>query len=133
MVKGTTVGTITDINGNYLLNVPNPEQAVLVFAFIGYDMLEIPVRGQSTINAVLSTSNIGLEEVVVTAMGITRDAKALSFARQSVSVEEMTEARSPNIVNSFSGKIAGVQVVPSGFNTGFFQDCDSGEQLPDRE
>jgi len=118
VVKGTTVGTITDINGNYLLNVPNPEQAVLVFAFIGYDMLEIPVRGQSTINAVLSTSNIGLEEVVVTAMGITRDAKALSFARQSVSVEEMTEARSPNIVNSFSGKIAGVQVVPSGFNTG---------------
>ncbi len=118
IVKGTTLGTITDVNGNYQLNVPDAGKAVLMIAFIGYDTAEIPVKGKTTVNVALAETTIGLEEVVVTAMGITRDAKALSFSQQSVSVNEMTESRSPNIVNAFSGKIAGVQVVPSGYNTG---------------
>ena len=118
VLKGTSIGTLTDANGNYQLSVPDAVNAVLLFNFVGYEPVETLVKAKTVINAVLTASNIGLEEVVVTALGISRDAKSLSFAQQSVNVQSMNETKSPNIVNSLSGKISGVQVIPSGFNTG---------------
>lgn len=118
VIKGTTAGTSTDQNGNYQLEVAQPSTAILLFAFVGYEPMEVEVRGRSVIDVTLVETRIGIDEVVVTALGITREAKALSFSQQSVNVESMTENRSPNLVNALSGKIAGVQVVPSGYNTG---------------
>ncbi len=118
VVKGTTNGTTSDANGNYQISVNSAATGVLVFNFLGYEKLEVPLKGETLLNVTLQEINIGLEEVVVTALGISRDAKALSFARQSVNVESLNETKSTNIVSSLSGKIAGVQIIPSGFNTG---------------
>jgi len=116
-VKGTTQGTVTDATGKYSLEASSAN-VTLVFSFVGFISKEIPVQGQTTINVILSQETLGLEEVVVTALGITREAKALSYAQQGVDVTLINETKSTNIVNSLSGKIAGVQVVPAGYNTG---------------
>jgi len=116
-VKGTTQGTVTDGTGKYIIETSGPN-ATLVFSFVGYITKEVPAQGQTTINVILSQEILGLEEVVVTALGITREAKALSYSQQGVDVALINETKSTNIVNSLSGKIAGVQVVPSGYNTG---------------
>jgi len=118
VLKGATTGTTTDADGNYKLTINNPTNAVLIFNFIGYEPIEAPLKGKTVLNVSLQETIIGLGEVVVTAMGISREAKALSFAQQSVNVASMIETKSTNIVNSLSGKIAGVQIIPSGFNTG---------------
>lgn len=118
IVKGTTTGTVTNSEGDYQLLVPDATNSVLVFTFVGFDTQEIPVKGQNVIIVVLIETSIGLDEVVVTALGINREAKSLSYSQQGVNVESMNEAKSTNIVNSLSGKVAGVQIVPSGYNTG---------------
>jgi len=117
-IKGTINGTITDVNGNYKLTVTNIGKPILVFTFIGYEQVEIPLQNKTVINATLANKIVSFDEVVVTALGISREAKSLSYAQQNVDVETMNETKSTNIVNSLSGKIAGVQVVPAGFNTG---------------
>src|SRR5450759_3580208 len=75
-VKGTTVGSITDVNGKYSIAVPN-NAITLVFSYIGMKSLEVAIAGRSTIDAVLDPDLIGLNEVVVTALGISREKKAL--------------------------------------------------------
>ena len=116
LVRDTNQGTITDIDGNYQLVVPNG--ATLVFSFVGYKTETIAVGNQTTINIQLQTDVTALDEVVVTALGLEKQAKQLSYSQQSVDVETLNESRSPNVINSLSGKVAGVQIVPSGFNTG---------------
>ncbi|MDX8339211.1 SusC/RagA family TonB-linked outer membrane protein [Draconibacterium sp. IB214405] len=108
-VKGTTTGTISDIDGNYTLKVPNDALA-LVFSFVGMQTLEVEIAGQTVVDAAMESENIAVDEVVVTALGISREKKALGYAVQEVSGDELTKAKDPNIVNSLSGKIAGVQV-----------------------
>nr|WP_320021749.1 SusC/RagA family TonB-linked outer membrane protein [uncultured Draconibacterium sp.] len=108
-VKGTTTGTISDIDGNYSLKVPD-DAVALVFSFVGMQMLEVEIAGRSVVDAAMESENIAVDEVVVTALGISREKKALGYAVQEVSGDELTKAKDPNIVNSLSGKIAGVQV-----------------------
>ncbi len=114
-IKGTTQGTITDVDGNYSLgNVPS--DGVLVFSFIGYTARTIDVSGQNTLDVVLAVDTKELGEVVVTALGISREKKALGYSVSEVKGEEFTKAREVNVANSLTGKIAGVNV--TGMATG---------------
>ena len=83
LVKGTATGTITDIDGNYSIEVPD-DKAVLEFSYIGYQKAVLPIAGISSFNVVLKEDTQVLNEVVVTAMGITREAKTLTYAAQTI-------------------------------------------------
>ena len=109
LVKGTTEGTITDIEGNYRLSVPQAAEA-LVFSFVGYQSQDASIGSQSVIDVALQVDTEQLNEVVVTALGIEREKKALGYAVQEVQGAELTEAREVNLVNALSGRVAGVQV-----------------------
>ena len=115
LVKGTTTGTITDAEGNYSLDVPDPN-GTLVFSFVGYVTQEIPIAGKTTIDVALPVDATELSEVVVTALGIEREKRDLGYAVQELNGEDITKARETNIGNALAGKVAGVTVVgnPSG-------------------
>ncbi len=115
VVKGTTVGTITDENGVYNLVVP-ADAETLQFMFVGMKTQEVAISGQSTIDIVLERDVLGLDEVVITGFGTNRSKKALGYAVQDVSGEELEQAREQNIVNSLQGKLAGVQITGSSGN-----------------
>ncbi len=108
-VKGTTVGAVTDVDGKYTLNVPN-DATTLIFSYIGMKRQEVEIAGRSVINAVMESDLLGLDEVVVTALGISRDKKALGYSVQDVSGEEIAKAKETNIINSLQGRISGAQI-----------------------
>ncbi len=109
--KGTANGTVTDVSGQFHLNV-NPG-ATLQFSFIGMKPVEKAVGESSTVNVSLETSTEQVDEVVVTAMGIRKETKALGYAVQKVSSEELNKVKEPNLVNALNGKVAGVNVTNS--------------------
>ena len=115
VAKGTTIGTITDIEGKYNLSVPD-ETEVLVFSSVGYGLREETIGGRSTIDVSLGTDITELGEVVVTALGIERDSRTLGYATATVDPEQLTVNRTPNVMNSLQGKVAGVNI--SGLGTG---------------
>ncbi len=112
-VKGTTVGTITDINGKYTINVPL-SATTLIFSYIGMKSQEVEITGRSVINGVLESALIGLDEVVVTALGISREKKSLGYATQSVTGDAVSTIKTDNFVNALSGKVAGVNIRANG-------------------
>lgn len=113
-VKGTNTGTNTSADGTFSVNAPS--NATLVFSFIGYKTQEIKVGNQSVINVSLDEDAQRLDEVVVTALGIKKEAKKLGYATSTVNREQLTENRTPNLMNALTGKIAGVNI--SGLGTG---------------
>jgi TonB-linked SusC/RagA family outer membrane protein len=113
MVKGTTTGTITDNDGNFGLLIP-VDAATLVFSFVGMKAREIPIGDRAVFMLVMEEETIGLEDVVVTALGITREKKGLGYAVQEIKGDELNEARETNFVNSLAGKVAGVNISSSG-------------------
>ena len=115
MVKGTTNGTVTDIDGNFNLNAP--KGAVLEISYVGYVTQTISVTG-SSINVVLKEDSEQLDEVVVTALGIKRAEKALSYNVQKVDQDELVRVKDANFVNSLNGKIAGVSINRSATGVG---------------
>lgn len=117
IVKGTSTGTATDANGSYSLSVPG-DQSVLVVSFIGFATQEITVGNQSTIDVSLEVSAETLSEVVVTALGISREKKELGYSVQDVSGNRLTEARDVNVANALAGKVAGVQIKQNGTGVG---------------
>jgi TonB-linked SusC/RagA family outer membrane protein len=108
-VQGTGQGTTTNIDGQYSLNVPSAA-SVLEFRFIGYNTETVTVGNQTIINIQLAEDIEQLGEVVVTAFGIEREKKALSYSVQEVEGTKIQEAGTPNTVNALQGKVAGVQV-----------------------
>jgi len=108
-VKGTSIGTMTDLDGKYNLQVPGDATA-LVFSFVGMETQEIAFTGQTTIDVGLLTSSLKLDEVVVTALGVSREKKSLGYATQEVDGDELNQVSRANFVNSLSGKVAGVQI-----------------------
>ena len=108
-VKGTTTGIITDINGKYSLTVPSTA-TTLVFSYIGMKTQEIEIAGRTVINVVLSSEVLALDEVVVTALGISREKKSLGYSVQQIGGEELNTARETNFVSSMSGKVSGVSI-----------------------
>jgi TonB-linked SusC/RagA family outer membrane protein len=117
LIKGTETGTITDANGNFSIDVPN-DQTILVFSSIGFNTKEVTVGSQSTVNVVLETSAAVLEEVVVTALGIQRDKKALTYATQQIGGTELRQAANTNFVDALNGKAAGIDIKVSSSGTG---------------
>jgi TonB-linked SusC/RagA family outer membrane protein len=108
-VKGTTIGTVTDANGKYTLSVPT-NATTLIFTYIGMKKQEIAIGGRSEINGAMESDILGLDEVVVTALGISREKKALGYAVQDLGGEKIEKTKVSNIVNAFQGKLSGVQI-----------------------
>lgn len=111
-VKGTSTAVSTDEDGKY--SIPASPGSTLVFRYIGFAQKELPVGTSSVINVNLNPAAETLGEVVVTALGIKREKKSLGYAVQEVKGETLTEARETNLVNSLSGKVAGLQITRSG-------------------
>ena len=109
VVKGTTIGTVTDIDGSYKLSIPEGS-AVLVFSFIGLETQEVDISNRSVIDVSMLSDVEQLSEVVVTALGVTREKASLGYATQEVGGEELTAVRDMNFMNSLSGKVSGVQI-----------------------
>ena len=107
--KGTRNGTSTDFDGNYTITVAN-DAAILVFSAIGFTEQEVPVGQQTTINVSLQEDVESLDEVVVTALGISREKKSLGYSVTEVGGDQVSLAKEPNVVNSLAGKVAGVVV-----------------------
>ncbi|HMG91499.1 MAG TPA: carboxypeptidase-like regulatory domain-containing protein, partial [Chryseolinea sp.] len=115
VVKGTAVGTTTDTNGKYTLTVDD-DNATLVFSFVGYASQEVAVGGRTVIDITMTPDIQSLDEVVVTALGIERTSKSLGYSASKVNSDELTINRTPNLMNSLQGKVAGVNI--SGLGTG---------------
>ena len=115
VVKGTTVGTITNFEGAFSLDVPS-DAKTLVISYIGMKREEMGIK--PTMRILLTPDTQNLDEVVVTAMGLTRDKKSLGYAIQEVKSDELTKAGSASLTSSLSGKVAGVQVNQFGGGVG---------------
>lgn len=113
MVKGTQMGTTTDIDGKYSIDVKS-DDAVLVFTYVGMNPVNEKVGNRSVIDIVMSENSTVLQEVVVTAMGQVQEKKKLNYAVQALNSDELTAGQSTNFVNSLQGKVAGVQVSMAG-------------------
>lgn len=107
-VEGSTIGCITDIDGNFTLEVP--ENAKLTVSYIGYQTQNLLVANKSLLNVTLKEDTEVLEEVVVTALGIKREEKALGYAVQKVGGDKLTTAKGVDIASSLTGKIAGLNI-----------------------
>ncbi|WP_162418545.1 SusC/RagA family TonB-linked outer membrane protein [Cyclobacterium roseum] len=117
LVVGTSIGTVTDIEGQYALSVPEGSQR-LSFSFIGFESQTMDLNGRSNLDVVMQEDSQDLGEVVVTAFGVQRERKELGYTVQALKPEDLTTANDFNLVNSLSGKIAGVQVTNSGSQVG---------------
>lgn len=106
--KGTTNGTMTGVDGDYSLTVP--ANATLVVTFVGYLSQEIPLNGQKTVDFTLKEDSKMLDEVVVTALGIKKKEKSLTYSTQVVGGDELTRTKDPNMITALAGKTAGVQI-----------------------
>ena len=117
VVKGLTVGTTTDANGKFSITVPG-RNAVLAFSFIGFNAQEITVGDQTVIDVSMTSSATQLAEIVVTSLGIRREKKALTYAAQAVSTDNLVQTRDLNVVNSLSGRVAGLDLIRSNGGVG---------------
>ena len=116
VVKGTTNGITTDINGSYSLRVTDSD--VLGFSYLGYASKEATVGSNSTINMTLLEDSKVLEDVIVVALGIKREEKTLTYNVQKLESKELTTVKNTSFVNSLNGKIAGLNISSSASGTG---------------
>lgn len=112
LVEGTSSGTSTDIDGTYAIECPS--NATLRYSLMGMKDVVLPVNGKSVINVTMEEDAVLLEDVVVTAMGIKREKKALGYAIEDVGAKELMRNKSANAINSLAGKIAGVNITQGG-------------------
>lgn len=119
LVKGTSVGAATNVDGKFSLDVPSNGKT-LVVSYIGYDAQEVPITSSNQYNIALSGTNYALDEVVVTALGMKREKKALGYSVQDVKGDALIENRTANIATSLNGKVAGMNIsstsIPGGSN-----------------
>ncbi len=117
LIKGSSTGTITDIDGNFNILVPDGE-TILVFSFMGYAPIKIPSAGQTYIRVSLEESREKIEEVVITALNISREKSSLGYSLTQVGSEEINQVKQSNPINSLAGKVAGLQIssTPSGID-----------------
>ncbi len=117
-VKGTTIGTISDIDGLFSLIVPEDTRS-LVISYVGMKTQEILLDSKTnTYNITLANASISIDEVVVTAMGIEREAKSLTYATQTIKKEELVRIKEPNFINALQGKSAGLLITPNNSGAG---------------
>ncbi len=109
IVKGTTIGAVTDVDGRFVLSIP-AESKALVFSYIGMETVEAQIGNRTSFEIIMEDSPLQMTEVVVTALGIKKEAKSLSYHVQQVSADEVTKIPDANFINSLSGKVAGVTI-----------------------
>ncbi|MEI6276897.1 MAG: SusC/RagA family TonB-linked outer membrane protein [Prolixibacteraceae bacterium] len=112
-LKGTTIGTITNADGKYALS-NTPENGTLVFSFVGYDRVEKVINNLLVVNIVMKETVEELSEVVITALGIKKEAKSLGYSTATVSAEQATVNRTSNFMNALEGKMSGVNITALG-------------------
>lgn len=112
VVKGAAEGTVSDVKGNYKINVPS--NATLVFSYIGYTTQEIAVAGRENISIIMEESTETLSEVVVTALGIGREEKSLGYSVGKLGSEELAKVVHENVLTSMAGKVTGVTINSTG-------------------
>ncbi|WP_137401305.1 SusC/RagA family TonB-linked outer membrane protein [Echinicola rosea] len=112
LVKGTSRGAVTDLDGKYSLEVPAGGE-VLIFSFIGMTTQEVPINNRTVVDVAMASDAEELSEVVVTALGIERSKNELPYAAQSVEGEQLSETRDPNFINQLSGRVAGLNIKSS--------------------
>ena len=110
VVRGTTVGTVSDIDGNFTLEVPADGKHLMI-SYIGMRTQQVDIAPNVTVRLLNDTQN--LDEVVVTAMGISKEKKALGYAVQDVKSEELTRAANTSLASAMQGKVSGVDIAPS--------------------
>ncbi|MDD3913906.1 MAG: SusC/RagA family TonB-linked outer membrane protein [Bacteroidales bacterium] len=116
-IKGQTKGTITDFNGNYSLQVD--ADASLVFSYVGYEAMTVPIQGKLVLDVILKPDAQLLGEVVITAMGIQRQKRELGYATDEVGGDVLARSGAGNVINALSGRSAGVQIInPTGVEGG---------------
>lgn len=111
LIKGTTTGTQTDLDGNFQVSVD--DGAILVFSYVGFETQEIDVGARTTIDITMGGA-VELQEVVVTAQGIERDVRSLGYATQNVKGDLIAQKAEPNVLNTLQGKVTGVYITQSG-------------------
>lgn len=117
IAKGTSVGIITSSEGTYSLDVP--ENALLiVFSYIGLRKVEEPLKNRTEINAILVSEDFGVEEVVVSALGLKRAEKTLTYATQNIGADEISRNQGFNFMTGLSGKISGIEITRSAAGAG---------------
>lgn len=104
------IGTLTDVDGNYSISIPGDDQDVLVFSHIGYMMKEVSYTGESRVDVVLSENLSQLSEVVITALGISKNQKALGYSVSTINSSQITQAGNTNVVSAMYGKAPGVRI-----------------------
>lgn len=109
MLVGTQNGTSTDIDGKFSINVTG-KKPVLKVSYVGYDPVQVPVAGQNTVKIVFKEGSVNLDEVVVTALGISREHKSLGYAVTKIKNEDLTATQSGNWLNNLNGKVAGLSM-----------------------
>ena len=119
IVRGTTLGVSTDAEGRFALEVPAPAASrYLEISYLGYETASIPVGSRTSFSVTLQESSSEIEQVVVTALGIKREEKALSYNVQQIGAEEITTVKDANFMNSLAGKVAGVTINASSSGVG---------------
>lgn len=113
VLKGTTTGVLTDDNGEYQIDVPGPD-AVLVFSYYGFENQEITVGNRTNIDISMTETDVTLDAVVVTALGLSRSERSLGYSVGQVEGEEITKVAQENVLNSLAGRVAGVTVNSTG-------------------
>ncbi len=109
VVQGTTIASVTDIDGKYTLNNVPDDATTLMFSYVGMQTKEVEITGD-VIDCALEEADVALDEVVVTALGVTRDQKSLGYAVQEVGGEDVNTVKNNNFVDQLSGKVSGVQI-----------------------
>ncbi len=119
IVRGTTLGVSTDVEGRFMLEVPAPAASqTLEVSYLGYETASIPVGSRTSFTVTLQEASSEIEQVVVTALGIKRQEKALSYNVQQVAASDITLVKDANFMNSLSGKVAGVTINASSSGVG---------------
>lgn len=118
LLKNTSTGTVTDFDGKYQLQVGNQTNATITFSYIGYETKEVAVAGNTVVNVTLNESTSALDEVVVTALGIKKETKKLSYAVETVEMDDVKVNRTNNIGASLIGKVAGLDISPPSSGAG---------------
>lgn len=113
----TLTGASTDIDGKFSIDIPQGADVVTV-SFLGYETEKVNVAGKSDVRVLLAPAAEELDAIVVTALGMTREAKSLNYARQEVNTALMEDVKAGDLISGLSGKIAGVQITPAGVSNG---------------
>ena len=112
IIKGTTTGTATDADGHFELNVPG-SAATLQFKYLGYITIDQAIGASGPVNVSMTVDNKQLDEVTVTALGISREKRALGFAVSEVKAEQIVQKSEPDLLRTLTGKVPGVNITSS--------------------